>query len=102
MKVNVVSKVEKETLLNYDVICVTEIFTSISELIEWNQFIRDSEKHIGFILTQNLGVSGYAFVDFGDNFVMFDKDGEQTKPFIVSRISNENPGVVTVHEDKVT
>ena len=33
--------------------CVTEIFNSISKLIEWNQFIRDSEKHIGFIFTKS-------------------------------------------------
>ena len=41
----------------------------------------------------------YAFVDFG-NHTIFDEDGEQTKQFIVSNITQDEQATVTVHEDK--
>ena len=49
-----------------------------------------------------MGVAGYTFVDFGDSHIMFDKDGEPTKQYIVTSIdtSDKNELVVTVHEDK--
>jgi hypothetical protein len=41
----------------------------------------------------------YAFVDFGTHTI-FDEDGEQTKQFIVSNITQDEQATVTVHEDK--
>ena len=41
----------------------------------------------------------YTFVDFG-NHTIFDADGEQTKQFIVSNITQDEQATVTVHEDK--
>jgi hypothetical protein len=32
--------------------------------------------NIGFIIGGSLGVYGYSFTDFGDNFKNLDKDGE--------------------------
>jgi hypothetical protein len=53
-------------------------------------------------MAETMGVAGYTFVDFGDSHVMFDKDGEPTKQYIVTSIdtSDKNELVVTVHEDK--
>lgn len=54
----------------------------------------------GFILSETLGAAGYGFVDFGDNHQVFDIDGEATKQFIVSNVSNDKEAIVTPHEDK--
>lgn len=77
----------------------TEILTDISEVQAFNQFCRS--KNIGFILSQNLGAYGYAFVDYGDNFTVTDADGEETKAFIVTSVTKqEDYATVVVHEDK--
>ena len=63
-----------------------------------NEFCRS--RTIGFICSFALGVSGLAFVDYGDEFNIFDADDEDIKSFIVSDVSQTNPAVVTVHEDR--
>jgi ubiquitin-activating enzyme E1 len=40
------------------------------------------------------------FLDYGENFHIFDKDGEETRNYIVTNITKSNPAIVTVHEDK--
>lgn len=50
-------------------------------MIEINNLCR--ENNIGFILTENMGLASYSFLDYGPNFVVNDKDGETTKSFIV-------------------
>jgi ubiquitin-activating enzyme E1 len=47
-----------------------------------------------------LGAAGYTFLDYGDQHLISDADGEQTKSFIVTSITNEEKATVTVHEDK--
>jgi len=50
-------------------------------------------------MAETLGPMCYAFLDYGDHNV-FDKDGLQTKNFIVSNITQDANPTVTVHEDK--
>ena len=99
VKVDVVSGdlTEKECS-NYDVVVFTELFHSTEELFKINEALRTQKK--GFILTQSLGVYGYTFVDYGDDFTIMDETGEDTKSFIVTSISNEKEAIVTVHDDK--
>ena len=47
-----------------------------------------------------MGAAGYTFLDYGDQHLISDADGEQTKSFIVTSITNEEKTTVTVHEDK--
>jgi len=47
-----------------------------------------------------LGAAGYTFLDYGEQHLISDADGEQTKSFIVTSITNEEKATVTVHEDK--
>lgn len=54
----------------------------------------------GYISSQTFGPWGYAFVDYGDNHMVTDADGEQTKNFIVVMIEKGKETVVTTHEDK--
>ena len=79
-------------------VIATELFHTIEELWSLNEALRTKRK--GFILSQTLGVYGYTFVDYRDEFVILDETGEDTKPFIVTSIDNGEEPVVTVHEDK--
>ena len=47
-----------------------------------------------------LGLYGFTFVDFGEDFKVFDQTGEELKPCLVAKITKEEEGVVFVHEDK--
>lgn len=47
-----------------------------------------------------MGAAGYTFLDYGEQHLISDADGEQTKSFIVTSITNEEKATVTVHEDK--
>ena len=47
-----------------------------------------------------MGAAGYTFLDYGDQHLISDADGEQTKSFIVTSITNEEKATVTVDEYK--
>ena len=98
VKVNSVTGELSTIALNYDVVVITELFQTTEELFKLNETLREQNK--GFILTQTLGAYGYTFVDYGDDFIIRDPTGEDTKSFIVTSISNEKEAIVTVHDDK--
>lgn len=54
---------------------------------------------IAFVSTEARGVFGSVFCDFGDEFVVADRDGEQPVSCMVSSISNTTPPLVTVSDD---
>ena len=58
------------------------------------------KRGVGFILSTSFGPAGFAFVDFGDEFIVTDTDGVEPKSFIVASATQTNPLIVTVHEDK--
>jgi ubiquitin-activating enzyme E1 len=69
--------------------------------MEINEICRNRpKKPIGFIYAGILGLISFCFVDFGDHFKVLDKDGEDVYPFLISNISNTDPGVVTLIKDK--
>jgi ubiquitin-activating enzyme E1 len=99
VKVQTISSLSQDDLANYHLVLCTEILSNIDEIKSFNAFCRS--KNIGFILSQNLGAFGYAFLDFGENFMVNDADGEETKSFIVTSVTkNEGYATVVVHEDK--
>jgi ubiquitin-activating enzyme E1 len=82
--VTIAKDVKDDDVAKYSVICVTDNLFPITRLIEINKKAR--AENIGFILAETLGAMVYAFVDYG-NHTIFDGDGEQTKPFIISSIT---------------
>lgn len=98
VKVNVVDKLSLEDHLQFNVVCYTEIFENIDKVMEVNDFVRT--KNIGFILSTSFGPSGFTFLDFGEEFIVSDPDGEATKSFIVVNATQTNPVILTVHDDK--
>jgi ubiquitin-activating enzyme E1 len=85
----------EEVLGQFNVVIFTDFYDR-EKLIQYNEFCRS--KGIAFIYTGSLGLYGFGFVDFGDNHVVLDKDGEELKSCMVSHISQEKEAVVTVHE----
>jgi len=56
-------------------------------------------KSIGFITTEARGVFGSVFCDFGDEFVVSDRDGVEPVSCLIASISNTVPPLVTVNDD---
>ncbi len=52
-----------------------------------------------FIAAGARGLFCYGFCDFGDKFVIQDKNGEEPITKIVASVTKENPGLVTVHDE---
>jgi len=80
--------------------CSVAVFCDCSQkdLIRHNEFCRT--KKIGFIATDSFGLAGSVFVDYGDEFTIFDKDGEDSKSAIVAGITQESVGTVHTHNDR--
>jgi ubiquitin-activating enzyme E1 len=98
VKVKTIDTLSTDDYATYSVVCMTEVFESIGKIVEINEACRKA--NAGFILSQNLGPCGYIFLDYGEAFTIRDVDGEDTKSFIVVNVTNDNPAIVTVHEDK--
>lgn len=84
-------EVNTQFLSNFDVVCFTDCYDR-DYLVKVNQFCRtkgNREKPIGFIWTGCLGLYGWTFVDFGDEHVVFDKDGEECLSTIITSISQD-------------
>lgn len=76
--------VTKEFLANFDIVVFSDYYNK-AKLIEFNNFCRS--KNIGFIYTGNLGLYGFCFVDFGDNFKVLDHNGEDSRNIIINGIT---------------
>ena len=77
----------------YNVVIISE-FMPKHFIIELNNLCR--ENTIGFIYGSELGINGFCFVDFGDNFKIYEKDNEEPKKFIINSITKGKPGIVTL------
>ena len=71
-----IKKKLKEPELKYDVVIITE-FLSKKSIIEIDELCRN--ENIGFILALELGIYGFIFVDYGNNFTIFDERGDEIK-----------------------
>ena len=78
-------------LESFSVVIVNDI--SLRSQIALNRHCRS--KNIHFVASQVRGVFASTFVDFGDNFITRDKDGNQLKEVMIHEISQENPAMVT-------
>lgn len=71
--------------------------TKRNDMVRWNEFCRTRKPvAIGFIACDIRGAMGYAFTDFGDQFLCHDATGENPITRIITDISNDEHGVVTL------
>ena len=83
----------KDNESKYDVVLVSE-FLPREEIIKINYICRNN--NIGFIYTAELGIYGFCFVDFGDNFYVKDENGEEPLKYCIKSITKEKKGIVTI------
>eukprot|EP01071_Lankesteria_metandrocarpae_P003287 Lankesteria_metandrocarpae@DN2870_c0_g1_i1.p1 len=69
-------------------------------LLRYNMKCRSADKSVGFIVADAYGLCTSLFVDFGENFVIHDVDGEPLKTAIVANISNDETGTVQLLADR--
>lgn len=91
--------ITKDFLKKFNVVVFSE--TKQSDLEEINEFCRSQDPPIGFITAGVFGLAGCIFVDFGNEFVCFDKNGEEPKSAIINGITHEKVASVHVHTDKL-
>ena len=80
--------------LKYNVIVITE-FLPKNKIIEIDELCRNN--NIGFILSLELGIFSYIFVDFGNNFTIYDETGEEVKEYLIEKITKEKEGKVLIN-----
>ena len=74
----------------------------ITELMDKEQLYKISdichEKKIGFIYSATLGITGFTFVDFGEEHYIRDKNGEECKTYLCRIITKDKYGAVTIDD----
>mmetsp|Transcript_5740 Transcript_5740/g.4920 ORF Transcript_5740/g.4920 Transcript_5740/m.4920 type:complete len:337 (-) Transcript_5740:3134-4144(-) len=80
----------------FDVIVFTEEYRK-DFLIKWNNWARSQETPKGFVWAGLLGLYGFTFVDFGKEFEVIDKNGEDPKRGVITDISNEEKAKILTH-----
>jgi len=72
-------------LAQFGVVVLSE--TDGATLTRINNFCRASQPQKGFISCESWGASGYAFLDYGEEFTVFDQTGEECKNYLISGIT---------------
>lgn len=78
-----------------DIVVLTDVY-DYEQMMRINTLCKQQNK--GFILAACKGLLGFTFVDFGNEHIVFDKNGEQCKSVLISSITRD--GIVTTQEDK--
>lgn len=81
-------------LLQYQCIVATEL--DLNQLVTLNNFCRNN--NIKFVSADVYGIFCWTFCDFGQNFEVFDDNGEEPRDFFVGNINQSNPGIVSTFE----
>ena len=85
---SIISHIKDE---KYDTVVISE-FMPKKEIIELDNYCRENK--IGFIYCAELGIIGFCFVDFGNNFTIYEKNEEEPKKYFINSISKSNPGII--------
>jgi hypothetical protein len=85
-------------LKDYDCVVISELICRAT-VETLNIFCRDN--NIKFIYCACLGLTGYIFTDFGDDFVCLDDDKSKSQRINVVKVSNQNPGIVKLNSSSM-
>lgn len=89
-----------DKLAQFNLVIFTDTYSNIDRLFEINEFCRSQKEPVGFIYTGSFGLLTYLFVDFGDHFKVYDRDGEPAKWYVIDGVTKGDPGVVTIDHSK--
>ena len=88
------NELEKLGLKDYNLVIATE--TDRETLLALDKFCR--ARGIAFIAADVYGPFSRIFCDFGNEFLVADKDGEEIREVLIKSITNEEQGLVTLLE----
>ncbi|CAD8141130.1 unnamed protein product [Paramecium pentaurelia] len=80
-----------ENLKQFSIVVMTDIWNQ-NLIQEINEATRQQGN--GFILAHSSGLFGSIFVDFSDNFIIEDNNGEKCKEFFIEEIKRDQKGIV--------
>lgn len=86
----------EEFIQQFDCVVFTD-YMKESEILRFSTFCH--EKNIKFILTETRGVFSYVFLDFQKHIIL-DKNGRPRTKFMISYISNDKNGIVTIADSE--
>lgn len=89
-------KLDEEFLKKFAVVVVVDN-NNEQELVNIGNICHKNGIH--FIKGEIRGLFANIFVDFGENFVVADTDGEEAEPYVISGIRNGEKTVFTTSED---
>jgi ubiquitin-activating enzyme E1 len=95
VEVNCLPTLGFESIVDYNVVVFTEIIPQ-ANAVEINKICHENK--IGFIYCAAMGLSGFTFVDFGDNHMIRDDNGEECKQYICKIIDKNPKGIVTIDD----
>jgi ubiquitin-activating enzyme E1 len=85
----------EDVVADYNVVVITEVLPR--ETVEkFDKICRDNKA--GFIYCASMGITGFAFVDFGEQHMIRDENGEDCKQYIVRNISRDEKGIVLIDD----
>ena len=94
---NIIEDIEKklkDDKLKYNLVIITE-FLPRKIIEEIDEICR--KENIGFILSLEFGIYGYIFVDFGQNFTIYDETGDEIQEYLIQSITKEKNGKVIIN-----
>ncbi|GMM36292.1 E1 ubiquitin-activating protein [Saccharomycopsis crataegensis] len=94
--ISIIDDLEESKLRSFQVIIVTSGLLSLEKQIALNKFTH--KNNIKYISADSRGLFAQAFVDFGDEFTIIDKNGEEPLSSMVTDI--ETDGTVTTLGDE--
>ncbi|XP_043934789.1 ubiquitin-like modifier-activating enzyme 1 isoform X2 [Protopterus annectens] len=84
-------ELSEDLLSKFDVVVLTN--SSLDEQLRIGSFCHSN--NIKFIVADTKGLIGQLFCDFGEEFIVYDSDGEQPISAMVLNITKGSPGIVT-------
>jgi len=88
--------------VNEDLLSSFQVVVMINATLDEQLRVNDlcHKKGVCYISCDARGVFAYAFCDFGDAFVVSDVDGNQAASCVVSSVTKDAIGLVTVMDDQ--
>lgn len=88
-------ELSEDLLSKFEVVVLTN--STLDEQLRVGKCCHDN--NIKFIVADTKGLIGQLFCDFGEEFVVYDPNGEQPVSAMVHNITKGNPGIVTCQDE---
>ncbi|XP_043564560.1 ubiquitin-like modifier-activating enzyme 1 [Chiloscyllium plagiosum] len=88
-------KLTEDFLRQFQVVVLTD--STLEEQLRIGEFCHN--QNIKFIVADTKGLFGQLFCDFGEEFTVIDKNGEEPQTAVITWITKGNPGLVTCMDE---